>query len=122
VANINGNNAYCCVMLMKLPQKTLAHFCAAPFQSKGFAQMPPNAVVELKPSCHNSLGAKGSLACTVTFNQLPAGYTFPAGYSQAKPLSVWSGNTFQPCASGKFKRMIQVVSKTSPVKLTAKCE
>jgi len=83
-------------------------------------------------------GTAGSLSCTVTFSQLPEGFTYPEGHTAATPLVLYrgigsksltptpgTGRGFLPCNNGKFKRFMQAVSRTLPdggVMLTSKCE
>jgi hypothetical protein len=121
---VNGVKGQCCITLQKLPGKNLQMFCAAPKPGKDFLQLPASAVVDLKPSCNSN--GQPSIACTVSFPKgLPKGFTYPAGYSSKAPLSLyadkaWAG--FKPCnAGGRFGRMIQAVSRTSPVTLTSVC-
>jgi len=67
VATINGKEATCCVVLLKLPAKTQQLFCASPAKSVNYSRMPAaNTAVELKPTCSSSKpgGSAGSLSCT----------------------------------------------------------
>jgi hypothetical protein len=101
--------------------------------------------VQLTPMCAASTAAggsrtMGSVACTVAFEKLPAGFSYPAGYTPAKPLVLRRAKTaaagggsaasaappgFAPCNNARFQRMLQVVSRSLPgggVVLTSKCE
>ncbi|KAF6260133.1 hypothetical protein COO60DRAFT_1700475 [Scenedesmus sp. NREL 46B-D3] len=123
-ASVNGIKGQCCIALLKLSDKNIQLFCAAPRGGRDFLQMPASAQVDMKPSCNSN--GKPVLACTVSFPKgLPRGYTYPAGYSSKAPLSLladkaWPG--FKPCnAGGKFRRMHQAVSRKKPVTLTSAC-
>jgi hypothetical protein len=124
VARVNGINGACCIALQKLPDKNIQLFCAAPRPGKDFLRMPASVQVDLKPSCNSN--GQPTLACTVSFPKgLPKGYTYAAGYTSKAPLSLWADKAwagFKPCnAGGRFKRMIQAVSRNNPVTLTAAC-
>lgn len=126
VASINGKWATCCITLQRIADKQPQLFCAAYDNGRDYLRMPPNADIELKPSCQSQLSGGGSLACTVTFNRgLPQGFTYPAGFTSKNPLTLYANKPyagFTPCLNGNFKRHIQATSRTNPVAITAKCE
>lgn len=68
VASVNGQEATCCVVLLKLPAKTPQLFCAAPTRSPNFLRMPAaDTAVVMKPECSSSTATGrtvGSVSCT----------------------------------------------------------
>jgi hypothetical protein len=67
VASVNGQEATCCVMLLKLPAKTPQMFCAAPTRGPSYLRMPAaNTAVVMKPECSSSTAGRsvGSVSCT----------------------------------------------------------
>lgn len=103
VATINGQPSTCCVVLLKLPARTPQLFCAAPNRGKTYSRIPAvGTSIDLKPECSSSTsdGTAGSLSCTVTFEKLPEGFTYPAGNTAASPLVLHRGEGAAPPTSG----------------------
>jgi len=128
LAEINGAEGACCVVLADKGTGRPTAFCATPVALPGARQFPGGVSVSLSPDCatdHATGGAAGVLACSATFTKLPRGYTLLPPHTQSRGKAIgmvagkaapWmvdgKGVALAPCGHERYSRFSQVAEWT----------